>query len=717
MESSAAAATRGFRADIEGLRAVAVLAVVLYHADLRGLGGGWVGVDVFYVLSGFLITGLLWDELCRTGRISFAAFYARRVRRLLPAATLVLVVTVVAAACVLPPLRLHTVAEDAVAVALYAANYRFAAQRTDYLTSDADPSPLQHYWSLGVEEQFYLLWPLLLLVASLAWRRRPPSRGGAGIAVAVAGGASLGFSLWLTSASQPWAFFSLPTRVWELTAGGAVALAGPELRRLPRPGAAALGWAGLVAVAVAVTRFGNSTPYPGIAALLPVGGTAALVAAGCATSPTPRLGPGILLGRRPLRFVGRLSYSWYLWHWPVIVLAPAVTGRALGAGPKLALAAASGLLAALTVRLVEDPVRFAPRLRSRPRWSLAAGAGLTAVAVVVAVGSAVSVPGPSGQAVAAPAVVFAAPAPSRAPRARRAAPSLSRSVLAAAPVLRAVRRAVAAGVPVPRNLDPSLQAAQGDRAQPFTDGCHAGFTGTALRRCAYGDPRGTRTVLLLGDSHATHWFPALDRAARARHWRLVSVTKSTCPPPKISFWSPVLGRPYRECDRWREAVLARIRAERPDVVVMGSARHYNQDYRFQVYGRAWLAGWRETVRAARAAGARVVVLGPTPLPRENVPDCVARHLDDTLACTRPLRDAVDGRGLEAEQAAVQRAGGVYVDVRPWACARGRCAVVVGNLLLYRDDNHLTTSFTAWLAPVMAAVLEDAMTGPRRPAPG
>src|ERR671930_2117758 len=237
-----------FRADIEGLRGIAILAVVLYHAGSGGVEGGYVGVDVFYVVSGFLITGLLWDELRRAGRLSLVSFYARRVRRLLPAAVLVLVVTVIASSWWLSPLQARAVAKDAIAAALYLANYRFAALRTDYL-ADASPSPLQHYWSLGVEEQFYLFWPLLVLGVFVVGRRsRRPSLVCAVAILVMAGVMSFVLSLRLMAVSQPWAFFSLPTRAWEITAGGVVALGAPWLRRLPGGAAAVFGWLGLGAI-------------------------------------------------------------------------------------------------------------------------------------------------------------------------------------------------------------------------------------------------------------------------------------------------------------------------------------------------------------------------------------------------------------------------------------------------------------------------------------
>ena len=686
----------GFRSDVEGLRAVAVLAVVAYHAGVGLVGGGFVGVDVFYVLSGFLITGLLWAELEGTGRLRFGAFYARRARRLLPAAVLVLAVTLVASVRWLSPLQARVVARDAAAAALYVANYRFAAQRTDYL-AETSPSPLQHYWSLGVEEQFYLLWPLLLVGLFLAGRRlRTGSSAGAAAVLALAGAGSFVLSLRLTAVSQPWAFFSLPTRAWELAAGGVVALVAPRLGRLPGLAAATLGWLGLEAILWSASRLGASTPFPGTAALFPVAGTVLVIAAGCAG---PRLGPDLLLGRWPLQLGGRLSYAWYLWHWPLLVLAPVVAGHPLGRWQNLGLAAASGLLALATVKLVEDPVRFSARLRVRPGRSLALGAALTTLAAAASLGAAALVPTPRGHGLAAaPAAIRAPHQPARSSSTED--PQAARLASLSAPVKRAVAEAVTART-VPANLDPPLPSAHANQPRPALEGCLIRWLGVDSGPCVYGSPTSHTTVVLFGDSHALQWFPALDRAAKAHRWRLESLTKTTCPPVELSFFSPVLGRPYRECDQWRATMLARIRAERPALVVLGAARHYGDVYHFQVYGRPWISGLAKTVRQVRATGAQIIVLGPTPKPRVDVPDCLSRHLRNAVACTTPRAVAVNTSGLRAERRAVLAAGGAYLDVTPWLCTTSTCAVEVGNLLAYRDDNHLTTTYTSWLAPLLA----------------
>ena len=234
---------RGFRKDIEGLRAVAILAVVLYHAHVGAVPGGYVGVDVFFVISGYLITGHLWREVRERRALSFSGFYGRRIRRLLPASFLVLAVTAIASAVILPPLTARSVLKDGLACALYVGNYRFAFVSTNYLTASAPPSPFQQYWSLGVEEQFYLIWPAVLLCASMAWRRRP-SRTAAVAVLGVIAVSSSAFSVWLTNANQPWAFFSLPTPRVGAGRGRTGSAVRPRARAAPGPAAGGLDRAG-----------------------------------------------------------------------------------------------------------------------------------------------------------------------------------------------------------------------------------------------------------------------------------------------------------------------------------------------------------------------------------------------------------------------------------------------------------------------------------------
>ena len=374
-----------FRPDLEGLRALAVVLVLLYHAEIPGFGGGFVGVDVFFVLSGFLITGLIVREIGQTGRVSLPAFYARRARRLVPAALLVIAVTMLASVFLLPPLRVPDVAGDAAASALYVSNIRFALQATDYLQADVAPSPLLHYWSLGVEEHFYLVWPALLAITAGLARGRTRLIA---LVIAVVAGASLALSIVLTDAAAPWAFFSLPTRAWELGLGAIVAVTAVHLARAPArlsAGAAAAGVGLIVAAGIVI---GQDTPYPGLAALLPTIGAALVIAAGTGgtVSATARL-----LGRRPVRFMGRISYSLYLWHWPILVLPAAALGTALPMPARIGLALLAIPIAAASQRWVEEPIhrgrlleRFGGR---RPSRSLALAGVLSLAVALVSVGA------------------------------------------------------------------------------------------------------------------------------------------------------------------------------------------------------------------------------------------------------------------------------------------------------------------------------------------
>jgi peptidoglycan/LPS O-acetylase OafA/YrhL len=705
MPAAAPASSRGFRPDVEGLRGVAVLAVVLYHAGVGVMGGGYVGVDVFFVISGFLITGLLLRELNESRRVSFAGFYARRVRRLLPASVLVLAVTVVASSFVIAPLEMRAVTKDAASAALYFINYRLASISTNYLAARGAPSPMQQYWTLAVEEQFYLVWPALLLATSLVWRpSRRFSRRSVIVAMAAVITASFVLCVNLTNKSQPWAFFSLPTRLWELALGGAVALALPSLRRVPKLTAALCGWIGFALIVYAVVHYNGQTLFPGTAALVPVGGAALLIAAGAVA---PRRGASMVLAWRPLQAAGRISYSWYLWHWPVLVLVPLAVGHALSLPENLLLVVASGALAALTVKLVEDPVRYSPRLTRRVCRSLVIGAGLTAFALACTFLVSASLPSLTGN---RPAQALALqPTTPSAQAAASTAPTTTSPASRLAVLQASVEQAVSSSVgtqEIPSNLSPSLVDAHGDKAEPFVDGCNETYTVSTVSPCVYGDPQGSPTIVLFGDSHATQWFPALDAIAQFRHWRLVVLAKTTCPPNVISIFSPVLNRPYTECDQFREAAFARIAQEKPAMVVVGVARHYDDSYHFQVFGQPWLDGLTQTVRRIRATGAAVMVMSPTPKSDlTDVPDCLSAHLTDVQSCTTTTATSVNAGGFAAEQAAVRAAGGAYIDVTPWVCTTATCAVVVGNLLVYRDDNHLTTKFVSWLTPIIAAELD------------
>lgn len=756
-----------FRADIQGLRAVAILSVVLYHAGVPFLAGGYVGVDVFFVISGFLITDLLWRELETTGRLSFAGFYARRARRLLPMAMLVVVFTMIASAALLPPLEVRSVWKDGLATATYWANYRFAALHTNYLSASGPPSPFLQYWSLGVEEQFYLLWPLLLVLASGAVlrrtpaRHRSPSRSWVFGALGVVAISSFCFSLWLTRANEPWAFFSLPSRAWELGLGGLAALGAPWLSRLPRAVQAATAWAGLAAIVGATVAFGTGTPFPGTAALVPALGATAVLAGGFLPA---TWGPTVLLRRSPLQLGGDISYSWYLWHWPLLVLAPYVIGHPLSVPQGLAVAAASALVAWGSYILVEQPARRSAWLAGRPLRSLSAGASIGAAGATVCVVATAFLPSLQGQGAAAQVAHLSAPPPAGgytrggssrssqpggaatgglantrsrnspgtasspkspppAPPAPKSASPKSATQLAAAALraqLLAEERQVAATVrasvdlqALPSNLDPPLSEAPSSEAPPFFDGCLLGYAGTYQPPCVFGDPSSKQTVVLFGDSHATMWFPAFDQVAMAKHWRLLVLTKAACPPEEVSIFNPDTDSEYTSCNQWRAQELASIEALHPLLVVLGTAPNYNRLYDIAQDGPAWMAGLTHTIDALRASGAHVLVMGPVESPDWNVPDCLSAHPGDAAACNVTPKEThagpglvgYDNAGLIAEQRAVHRASGRFVDVKGWFCAPATCPVVIGNRVVFFDNSHITVQYAQYLEPLVSSEVD------------
>lgn len=672
-----------------------MLAVVLFHAGVPGLAGGFVGVDVFFVISGFLITGLLWREASLTGTVRLAKFYAARARRLLPAAAVVLVATSLAAAVLLPPLQARNVLGDSIASALYVGNYRFAVEGTDYLAADTPPSPLQHYWSLGVEEQFYLLWPALILATAWLLGRRGRNTGSAmpyaGVLVVVAG-ASLALSLAWTQTLPAWAFFSLPTRAWELALGGLVALTAANWRKLPPVCAAVVGWGGLALILVTCTQIGGATPYPGTAALLPVLGTALVVGAGCAA---PGLGVGRLLSKPVMRSIGRLSYSWYLWHWPVLLLAPALFGTELGLAGRLATVVMSLGLAILTLHLIENPARFAAALRTSAWRSLAVGATATGAAVCAGLVLLAVRPVPTGAGQAA--VPVAAVEASTSPQQRVPTPQEQ---------LRAAVAASADAQAVPSNLSPPLDNVT--KPEPFVNGCVLSWEDLTQPECASGDTGSSTTVALIGDSHAAMWEPALQSVAQQHGWRLETMAKVTCPLMKLPIVSPYLGREFTECKQWRAGVLARVQQERPALVVLDMVRRYGADFGFVSYDRAWLDGLTTLVSQLRGTGARVLVLGPVPDPHSTVPTCLSAHMDDAAACSPDRAKAVNDKGVAAEYAAVQAGGGQYVDLTEFFCTDRRCPVIVGNTLVFFDDNHITAEYAQLMSPILGQWATSAM---------
>jgi peptidoglycan/LPS O-acetylase OafA/YrhL len=715
----------GFRPDVEGLRGVAVLIVVLFHAGLAGVAGGFVGVDVFFVISGFLITGLLLREHERTGRIAFLPFYARRARRLLPAAIVVLVVTLIAAMNLVAPLDRPAVGLDGAAAALSIGNVRFALASGDYFATVSSPSPFLHFWSLAVEEQFYLIWPALILVAA----RGVHARRRLVLSLSAIVVASFLANLVLTDLAANWAFYSLPTRAWELGLGGlaAVVVGSGIVRRVPRILAGLGGWLGLGAVAYATVTFDPALAYPGVAALVPALGTAVLLALG-----GWRFGPRLLLATAPVRMVGRISYSLYLVHWPILVLAPFALGGPIDDLGRAGLVGLSVIVATVSWAIIETPFRGPlPRLVSPPGRTVSLGLASVLAVVVLAAGPSMG-DGPGSTTVAAgergaPAasddgdddawpddLAVADPSdPSDPASAPPSAPTPTAPTSdfepgpsgqpgpSAAPRPRLPVDVAVTGA-LPGDVRPSLADARGDEERLRADGCLAFERVTVPPDCTYGVATADFTVALVGDSHAAQWFPALERVAKHEGWRIVTFVKVACPFIDMRVGNTALKREYRECAEFNEATLDRLGRIKPDLTIVSMSR-------IAIHP---MAASDDTVSAKGAAvgrmlariPGRVAILVDTPYAGRDVPACLSQHLSNVEACAIARGVAFTDHLGALEAAAAKAAGAARIDLTKRICVGDPCSVVVNDRIVYRDIGHLTATFSRSLAPALDAAI-------------
>ncbi len=636
---------------------MAILLVIAYHIHFPGFPGGFVGVDVFFALSGYLITGLLLKELTSTGRIDLVQFYARRARRLLPASGLVLLTTILVGHWLLAPFEQRSVASTARATAAYLSNLWFAGVATDYLAAPPENNPLLHTWSLSVEEQFYLAWPLLMIAAT--WRARKPQTR---LVIAGAGLVAVSFllSLWLTRTAAPVAFFGPHARAWEFGLGALGVLVPATWWRRSRTLDFALAGAGLLMIVLAATLFGAQTAFPGVAAVLPVLGTVLILSTHSPAAPGPI---GTLLNTAPLQFLGNVSYAWYLWHWPALVFAEAVY-PSIGLGGRLLCAVGSCGLAVATRSLVENPIRFSRPLVQRPVASLALAFCLTVVTF--------------------------------------GASDLWRR---------------AAGDAAEAATQNRFSHARDDIPTISEDGCHVRIEDVHVPACAFGNPSSSTTVVLFGDSHAAQWFPALERIAHEKAWRLITMTKSGCPAADILPFYRYLKRPYTECSEWRRAAMARILDLKPHLVILANASLYLRDEPDGVFasstGEEWATGLRRTMQSLNGAGLRTVLLRETPLPGFDVPTCLARRAWRSWmtapGCDFPSASAVRPTIARIDNDTTQGLSHVRVlDLFDAICQQTRCDPTSGDVVIYRDNHHITAQFSSSLAPILGSRL-DALT--------
>ena len=658
-----AAPRLAFRPDLQGLRAVAILLVVLAHSGVPLFAGGFVGVDVFFVLSGYLITGVLLREFEQTGRIALLRFYARRLKRLLPALAAMVTVSVGLAYWLLSPFEARVQLASATYASTWTSNLYFFFNELDYFDEIAARDLFLHTWSLGVEEQFYLLWPLLLLAIFLAGpvRRLAGDARTRVIIFGVITVTSFAFSLVLSARWPTAAFYLMPSRIWQFSLGAMVYVAFPSDgvdyatrrgMRIPTPGGPlALLIVGLTLILGSAIGLHSEMAYPGVWALAPSLGAALSIMAGYGLS----AGHGGLLAHNAMVWLGDRSYSWYLWHWPVLILGFSF-GFESQPMPIFGLVLLSLLLAILSYRWIELPFwrGFLSRAES-------ARVILLSALAMVALG----------------ALSF------------HSDRQLANNVAAT-------------------NHSFSWRS---DFPDIYRMPCDAWYHHSRVEPCIFGSDEAPKTVLLLGDSIGAQWFSAIPAIFEPPEWRTVVLTKSACAIVDVEYFYPRIGGPYEICTEWRNAVLDHIEEDRPDVIIIGNAASYNfaeQD---------WIDGSKRVLDRLSRVASSVLVIPGTPALTFDGPGCVARNIDpngqlDRNACKSS--GGLDGpeRVGDYLRTAADPFPNVHVmDLTDVVCPAGYCSATnEDSVVIFRDSQHLTDSFVRGSTPLIRERIRDLLAG-------
>lgn len=671
------------RIEIQALRALAVSLVVVYHMEAKLLPGGYVGVDVFFVISGFLITGHIARALNGPDGFSLADFYVRRARRLLPAALTVLCTVGVTTLLFLPLTTWNSIGKQVIASALYVQNWVLASSAVDYMAAATSSSPLKHFWSLSVEEQFYLGWPLALMVAAFIGRRSDRVQQSLMLWILLIFALSFGYSIWQTNVEPAWAYFVTPTRIWELGVGGFLAILVSKLKWGSRARCAA-SWIGLLAIFISAALFDSTTSFPGYAAALPVAGTAMVIAAGEVHG---KYSTSKIAGLPFVQFLGDNSYSIYLWHWPLIIMTPMLIN---GPGSFLPFwlrplpVIASIFLAWLTKKYIEDPFRpggtlpLQGRLLRLPRRAILTS-GSVLMAVAIAVGS--SLLGVSQ---------------ARIDRAETAMLAFQRGASNCVGAVALYPQCVGKS---PKGVHPDPIIASRDAVDQQ---CQQTRSRSDLLSCDFGvSDRPTLRMAIVGDSHSQQWIEAIEQLADRRRWHVTTYFKSSCPYAE--------GVGSASCREFNAAVKAALLQNPVDVVV--TSTRSSRSFGVLANVTEVMDGFKKAWTSLRHHGMRVIAIADTPQPIDaGVFDPASRVAEDpSFALSRSLAL----RGSMEVPNVVLSAGADYLDMTDFFCQGSICPGVIGGVLVYRDADHITATYSRSLAVPLERSFDRALGAIRR----
>lgn len=663
-----------FRPDIQGLRAVAVALVILAHAGVAGFAGGYVGVDVFFVLSGYLITGLLLEERVATGTIRYGEFLARRLRRLLPAMLAMLLVVLIVSTIVLTPFEMRQQSRSFPYAAAWISNFFFSFAERDYFLALQDHDLFLHTWSLGVEEQFYLIWPWLVLLF-VGFKARVADRLSQGkvilVGFAMVFVASLVLSIYLSANLPLLAFYMMPSRFWQFALGSGVYVGmhmafdwrAVSMGRKGKIGAWIAGLTGVMLVICSAVLLSPDISYPGWYALAPSFGAALLIAAGRISD---RAAAGPILSSGLFVWIGDRSYSLYLWHWPILILGTATGISGLVAG-KLVLVALTVALAMLSYRYIELPF-----WKGRFRTAIPKHVVVYAVTTII-----VSV---------------------------TAYNALERQVFGSS-----VESLVADGYDPRMDADPRV----------YLSGlhCDTGHFATQVVPCALGNPSGERLAVLLGDSIGAQWSPAVSEVFPSSEWQILVLTKSACAIVDKTWHYNKAGGDYTVCTEWRNMVLDYIDMIAPDVLIIGSSATYN------FTATDWVDGTTRVLQRVAPSVGHVVLIAGTPHLSFDGPSCLEdpwrfsfRLINGDRECEEAMtetRSDVVANYLRQSASGFVNVG--VVELGGLVCPDGRCAAqTTDGVVIFRDEKHITASFARSLVPLFKNRLEVLGVSPAQP---